>query len=458
MIRYLSPIALILWATCSTAAIQNSDFWFHDDGDIVFIDGKRGAPLHIDYIGAPLTKPLKVRVTPNNPKLKIAVPTCTFTKKDDDCRLTVQNAKEGDNVYGVNQFTLTEVGGSRGVLNAQAASDTGGVGFGVGVQGKDMPQPLVIYFGNTISGDQTKIKPRRVVTINSTTKKRDYKIMIRQGENYPPSKEFSLPPKALCYADWDIVPDDVKNNIGYNNIPYGHESTIFQFGRGEVTGQSTIRDVTNPLDPIYNGPYLNFYRNISSCSAQGLTDCASNKWGSWVVGLANFGATDMEGGVRSGQIEILRDNSWENGAYIYYKSDWDGNNLDFIQIQGSTDGSENWDVKAATPSILDIKSAPPCSDYLKGDPSVTYKVIADVYGPGSVTMLGGEKCVIVKVPKSEFTRCTGSGIKDRIYEITAVPEAGKTFKGWNSKGLCDDAKTTCRFPLTSEVSIQPLFW
>jgi hypothetical protein len=39
MFRYLSPIALTLWATCSTAAIQNSDFWFHNDGDIVFIDG-----------------------------------------------------------------------------------------------------------------------------------------------------------------------------------------------------------------------------------------------------------------------------------------------------------------------------------------------------------------------------------------------------------------------------------
>ena len=44
MFRYLSPIALTLWATCSTAAIQNSDFWFHNDGDIVFIDGQRGAP------------------------------------------------------------------------------------------------------------------------------------------------------------------------------------------------------------------------------------------------------------------------------------------------------------------------------------------------------------------------------------------------------------------------------
>ena len=143
MFRYLSPIALILWATCSNAAIQSSDFWFHDDGDTVFIDGARGAPLHIDYIGAPLTKPLTVRVTPDNTNLKVSPSTCTFTKKDDDCRLIVQLKKQGQKVYGVNHFTITEVvEGAQGVLNAQATSDASTVGFGVGVQGKDMPKPL----------------------------------------------------------------------------------------------------------------------------------------------------------------------------------------------------------------------------------------------------------------------------------------------------------------------------
>jgi hypothetical protein len=454
----MSTIALLLWAACSNAAIQNSDFWFHDEGDTIFINGARGAPLHIDYIGAPLTKPLKVRVTPNNPKLKIAAPICTFTKKDDDCWLTVRLENGKQKVYGINHFTVTEVGASEGALKAQAASDTSTIGFGVGVQGKDMPEPLVIYMGHTITGDQTRIKPRRVVIINSTTKKRDYKIMIRQGTNYPPSKEFSLPPKALCYADWDIVPDDVKNNIGINNTPYGHESTIFSFARGDTTiGQSTIRDVTNPLDPIYNGPYLTGYRNISSCSAQGITDCASNKWGSWVVGLANFGATDMEGGVRSGQIEILRDNSWKNEAYIYYNSDWDGNNLDFIQIQGSTDGSENWDVQAATPSILDIKSAPPCSNFTT-DPSVTFNVRLKIFGPGKITMPAGAQCQAFNIPPESFTNCTGSGSRNEWYEMTAVPEVGKTFAGWGSDGLCDDTKTTCRFQLTRDVGMRPGFY
>ena len=447
MFRYLSPIALIVWATCSNAAIQSSDFWFHDDGDTVFIDGARGAPIHIDYIGPPLTKPLTVRVKPDNPELKISLPTCTFTKKDDDCRLIVQLKNQGQKVYGVNQFTLTEEGASQGLLNPQAASDTSAVGFGVGVQGKDMPKPIYVILTmdyvrlNTVGG---------AVIINATKEKRNYIISLweRPSSSYFDSREFSLPPESICYPDIDLA-----RNITQKEISIPGWLSARHYG-------PKISDITNPSDPIYNSFSLDESDNISSCSAIGSNGdkCASNKWGSMAVGLANLGSEDMEGGIRAGQIEILRDNSWGNKAYIYYSGYWNSNSLALLQIQGSTDGSENWDVKAAVPSILEIKSAPPCSNYLKGDPSVTYKVIADVYGPGSVTMSGGQQCVIFKVPKSEFTRCTGSGIKDRFYEITAVPEAGKTFKGWNSKGLCDDAKTTCRFQLTRDVGMKPYFW
>jgi hypothetical protein len=454
MIRYLSPIALILWATCSTAAFQNSDFWFHDDGDTIFIDGPRGAPLHIDYIGAPLTKPLKVRVTPNNPKLKIAAPICTFTKKDDDCWLTVRLENGKQKVYGVNQFTVTEVGASQGVLNTQAASETNTVGFGVGVQGKDMPKPL-LWASYT-----AEKKTGKVIAINGIPKSNIEKTVDYQAVNLcrsiyfflceGSSKIFTLKNGDSCYLDEDILNDKSRN--GFTGATSQDPRT-----------SSYLQDVTDPGDPIFNSSFnfenLSLYKDwISTCSAQGYKKCASNKWGSMTIGLANVGSTDLEGGLKAGQIEVLRDNSWGNEASMYIDVLWDNSSLALLQIQGSTDGSENWDAKAATPSILEIKSAPPCSEYLKGDPSVTYKVIADVYGPGSVTMSGGEQCVIFKVPKSEFTRCTGSGIKDRIYEVTAVPESGKTFKGWNSKGLCDDAKTTCRFPLTSEVSIQPLFW
>ena len=452
MFRYMSPIALFLWATTSTAAIQNSEFWFHDDGDTIFIDGKRGAPLHIDYIGAPLTKPLTVRVTPNNPKLKIAAPICTFTKKDDDCRLTVHNAKEGDNVYGVNHFTVTEAGGSRGVLNAQAASETSTVGFWVGVQGKDMPKPIP---WKAIKLVWTRINGT-VIIANRTSQRRDYQSPFRSlsldkiSIFAPKSPIYSLDPGRICYLDQSI-------GRGYAN--YDNDADYPTSGnRFFETSFTYVSDMTNPQDPIYNGPFTTGNNNITTCSANGTSDCASNKWASWTVALANLSGKDLDSDVfKAGQIQVLQNNTWGNGTTLYFTDDWSDFNVGLILIQGSTDGSD-FDPNAAAPSIIEIKSAPPCSNYIKGDPSVTYKVIADVYGPGSVTMLGGEKCVIVKVPNSEFTRCTGSGIKDRIYEITAVPEAGKTFKGWNSKGLCDDAKTTCRFQLTSEVSIQPLFW
>ena len=211
MFRYLSPIALTLWATCSNAAIQSSDFWFHDDGDIVFIDGHRGAPLHIDYIGAPLTKPLTVRVTPDNTNLKVSPSTCTFTKKDDDCRLIVQLKKQGQKVYGVNQFTITEVvEGAQGVLNAQATSDASTVGFGVGVQGKDMPKPLEwsskVWISNVMQRGKVVVtnavpKGGSIAAINYKAVELLQEYIVGYWTPEKASKIFSLPSGSSCYID-----------------------------------------------------------------------------------------------------------------------------------------------------------------------------------------------------------------------------------------------------------------
>ena len=383
MFRYLSPIALILWATCSTAAIQNSDFWFHDDGDIVFIDGKRGAPLHIDYIGAPLTKPLTVRVTPNNPKLKIAAPTCTFTKKDDDCRLTVQLKNQSEKVYDINHFTVTEVGASRGVLNAQAASDTNTVGFGVGVQGKDMPPPIPWMTARI--GSRVEEQKGPVIIANRTSQTRDYQspfyystIRLLSGK----SPIYSLAPGHICYLDQSIglgYKDYYENDVVYPlSLPYAKGGYI-----------EYISDMTNPHDPIFNGPFVTGNYNITTCSANGKFACASNKWDSWTVALANLSGKDLDSDVfKAGQIQILQNNTWDNGTTLFFRGTWTTYSIGLILIQGSIDGSR-FDPNSAAPSILEIQSASPCSNYLKGDPSVTYKSTADVYGPGTVTMSGG---------------------------------------------------------------------
>ncbi len=448
MFRYLSPIALTLWATCSTAAIQNSDFWFHDDGDTVFIDGARGAPLHIDYIGAPLAKPLTVRVTPKNSQLKISLPTCTFTKKDDDCRLIVQLKNQGQKVYGVNQFTVTEEG----------ASDESTVGFGVGVQGKDMPKPFNWWPGRSFR-PESLLQNGPVIVANSTSQTRDYQSPFyinirfeRGGAMYDDGYKtpiFTLPPGRICYLDQSLCFNCYKKNPSYplSRRDYGKWIRI-----------EYISDMTNPHEPIYNGLLSTGNNNITTCSADGAFDCASNKWDSWTVGLANLSGKDLDSNVfKAGQIQVLQNNTWGNGTTLYYTSDWYNSNVALLLIQGSVDGSR-FDPNAAAPNLQEIKSAPPCSDYIKGDPSVTLAVRLKIFGPGSVTMPAGAQCQKYRTPGEDFTYCTGSGLKDTIYEITAVPEAGKTFKGWGSDGLCDDSKTTCRFQLTRDVGMKPYFW
>ena len=457
--RWALPLtALTFHASIVGAAIQNSDFWFHEDGDTVFIDGNRGAPLHIDYIGAPLAKPLTVRVTPNNPQLKVSPQTCTFTKKDDDCRLIVQLKKQGQKVYGVNHFTITKQGASQGVPNAQMASDASTVGFGVGVQEKDMPRPLLTQLsrGFDEGGDRTIA---RTVLSNSTNSSRDYQADLsysRRGDTnntiFVKSYTIRLEPDAYCYADIGIDPDP-----NYVLLPIH----VIQTTRS-LPGNYYLSDVTNPSRPIFNGVYVTAAFNITTCSAQGENACASNRWGSMMIGLANFGSNDLSGGLRSGQVETLRDNSWgsntgSKNSFIYYEQDWSKENLALLLIQGSTDGSENWDAKAAAPSILEIQSAPPCSYYLKADPNVVYSVSAKVFGPGSITMPAGGQCQKYSTPGLDFTYCTGGGYKNSWYEVTAIPDAGKTFKGWYSSGLCDDASTTCRFQLTRDVTLSPTF-
>jgi hypothetical protein len=453
MFRNLSPIVLILWATCSNAVIQNGDFWFHDEGDTIFIDGKRGAPLHIDYIGAKLTKPLTIKVTPNNPKLKIAAQICTFTKKNNECRLVVHNAKEEDKVYGVNHFTITEViEGSQSVLNPRATSNTSTVGFGVGVRGKDMPKPFSWWPGSPAGGTtDALLQDGPVIVANSTSQTRDYQspfytdIRDKVGSKTP---IFTLPPGRICYLDQSLCYNCYKDNRYYPLSKRDTSKSRIEY----------ISDMTNPHEPIYNGPIYTGNNNITTCSADGEFDCASNKWDSWTVGLANLSSSDLDSDVfKAGQIQILQNNTWDNGTTLYYRSGWYNSNIALLLIQGSVDGSR-FDPNAAAPNLQEIKSAPPCSNYIKGDPSVTFTVRLKIFGPGSVSMPAGAQCQSYRTPGEDFTNCTGSGSKDTFYEITAIPEVGKTFKGWSSDGLCDDSKTTCRFPLTRDVRMKPYFW
>ena len=441
----LTLTALTFHVSIVGAAIQNSDFWFHEDGDTVFIDGARGAPLHIDYIGAPLAKPLKVRVTPDNPQLKVSPQTCTFTKKDDDCRLIVQLKKQGQKVYGVNHFTITGQGASHAVPNAQTDSDASTVGFGVGVQEKDMPNPIqawVIADGNRVGSLS------RAVIINDTKEARDYQ------QSNGKTAIFRLPNQGACYLDEDVMSPSLPRKPPESGVI--ETNFVLSYYRGgvdkpdlSVVPGDYIADITDPNVPIYNSPSVGIRTDITTCSANGFSECVSSKWASWTVGLANLGASDMKNGIRAGQVEVLQDNSWQSEAGIYYETTWSYGSLALLLIQGSTDGS-GFDVSA--PSILEIQSAPPCSYYLKTNPPVAYNVYTTVIGPGTLKLPEDSQCTRFT---NEWSRCTASGSKYAWYEMTAIPDEGKTFKGWTGgDGQCDQAGLTCRFRLLSDVEFK----
>jgi hypothetical protein len=289
-----------------------------------------------------------------------------------------------------------------------------------------------------------------VIVANSTSQTRDYQspfyIDTRSKVGFK-TPIFTLPPGSICYLDQSLC---------YNCSKYAQYYPLSRRNLGRINIEY-ISDMTNPQEPIYNGPLVTGNNNITTCSADGEFDCASNKWDSWTVGLANLTSSDLNSDVfKAGQIQVLQNNTWDNGTTLYYSSGWYDSNIALLLIQGSVDGSR-FDPNAAAPSILEIQSAPPCSDYTT-DPSVTFTVRLKIFGPGTITMPAGAQCQKYNTRGEDFTYCTGSGSRNSWYEMTAVPEAGKTFKGWGSDGLCDDSKTTCRFPLTQNVSLKPFFW
>lgn len=352
-------VALSLIVPTAGADIQDSDFWFHDAGQAIFINGTKGAPLHIDYIGPTLIKPLKVKITPSNSALKVNPSVCTFSKKDDDCRLTVNLAKSTEKVYGIQEFNVSELRGQALNIDAQVGStEAESVSFGLGVQVKDMPEPV---FWNT----QAPVDGRngRVIIVNATSISRTYKGYFSIGFSYNykvESYDIRLPSDGICYFDNDSMQaDDLPSDYKPVYMYYLANNWL-----GDGDNSRGVRDITNPNDPIFNGAYRSGNNNITTCSAKNARNCASNKWESWSVGLANTGATNLKDGLNAGQVVALRDNSWDSGDIIYYRGEWARYGLELLLIQGSIDG-KGFDANAKLPSALSIKSAPPCSAYIQ---------------------------------------------------------------------------------------------
>jgi hypothetical protein len=370
---------------------------------------------------------------------------------DNDCRLTVHLSKAKEKVYGIHQFEVTEVELKSGPTKTPAATtDSANVGFGVGVQEKDMPKPIqawVIAAGNRVGSLS------RAVIFNDTKEARDY----QQGNGK--TATFRLPNQGACYLDEDVMSPSLPRKPPESGVIETNFVLTYYWGGVDkpdltVVPGDYIADITDPIVPIYNSPSVGLGTDITTCSANGFSECVSSKWASWTVGLANLGASDMKNGIRAGQVEVLQDNSWQSEAGIYYETTWSNGSLALLLIQGSTDGS-GFDASVSAPSILEIQSAPPCSYYLKTNPPVAYNVYTTVIGSGTLKLPEGSQCTRFT---NEWSRCTASGSKYAWYEMTAIPNEGKTFKGWTGgKGQCDQAGLTCRFQLSSDAEFRATF-
>ena len=367
--QLFSLIAFTFLASSSIAAIQNGDFLFAEEGETAFIEGVKGAPLHIRYIGPDLTAPLKVKVTPDDAKLKLSPSTCMFTGAREECRLTVHLSHSNQKVYGVHQFTVTEVGGLTQLDPTGISASEDPLTFGVGILEKDMPAPVTWFMKQEDNRDQER-GSALVILANSTTSTRTYRgtlsqrrIALTQWYEAIPQK-VSVPPKSVCYLDQAIVSSSLKKGF----------TAFYIVGRSwDYVFREIFEDITDPSNPISNSPFNSANNNLSSCSASSWKSCTSGTWGSMSVGLANIGSQNLKANsswatpsddIRAGEVKVIPDNSWGNGSNIYFEGAWTGSSLALLLIQGSTDGS-GFDAKSAAPSIQQIKSAPPCSSYMQ---------------------------------------------------------------------------------------------
>jgi hypothetical protein len=362
--QLLTLLILALIAMPSFADVVKGDFKLYEEGETAVISGVKGAPLHLQYISGRLTAPLKVMITPDDSRLKLSPSTCTFTATKSDCRFLVLMKNPAAPLFGLHQFTVTEIRRAARVTSSGSTANPAPVVFGVGIQKSNMSPPLGWY---SIRRQYSEENPPSTPTIlvNSTASKRVYSVDL---EYYNFSSEITshfktcdieLPENKVCYIDSAAICTDKLNYWVSTFVPSSNQR------RG-----SYVKDITDPSDPIYNGVYKTGNNNISTCSANADDTCASGRWGSMTVALANIGSSDLTGApysfdnLRAWEVQVLPDNSWNSGSTIYWRDSWTGSSVALLMIQGSTDGS-GFNAYDAAPTIPQIKSAAPCSSFIK---------------------------------------------------------------------------------------------
>lgn len=355
-------ILVAMIAPTLAGAIEPGDLNVYESGQTLFIDAN-GAEIHIDYRGAPLEMPLKINISAVDPRLIVKPGHCTFTSSYGSCRQILTLSDPQQKVFGLQDFIFTESNDAAAVSinrkklrgqGVQLAAATPSVVVTMGVQNRNMPKPIRALLGNeSLIG--------KIVIKNGTSQDRSYQAGLFYWKNKDNnqraiSKTIPLPRGNSCYLDVNMGPAPAGN--GYELV-YDNK-------------QAYVVDISNIKDPIYNGfRYASFDQDavsktgITLCSVLEETWCASKKAGAWTVGLANVGT--VEYGVPAGKIVMLQEALRKGEDYIGLTKEEARANPDLalLLLEGSLDGAPfNSLAPPVAFSILEIRTTPPCSEFL----------------------------------------------------------------------------------------------
>ena len=362
--RYVQPIRLastmiLALFTGSASALEVRDFNLDEEGAVIVVNHRKGARLHLDYVGTELSSSLRVAIKAEHKGLKLSPKSCTFKRQHNSCELTLKYVARDKPIYGNQTLRITE---ATGKPDAPAAS----VKFVVGMKSSEAP-PMVRWVHHGHWG--APIQKGGVFLQNGTDLTRTYQGNIQNRYDWLDSKDtvitsaINLPPKTICYLDEYTLPTNTYNR----NNGLSFWSTTKSAGLLEG---NWIHDITDSNRHNHNNFYVKYdTKHISTCSAMGEDDCAGTRWASWTVGLFNMSDQGLYDPDKKlvflpGTERILQNNAWNSGDSIYFDGDaWQNNNVALILIQGAIDGN-GFDPEPLKLTQNQVLAAPPCSSFV----------------------------------------------------------------------------------------------
>ena len=417
--------------------LSAQEFRLDSEGQVVVID-PNGAELYLDYIGDPRPESENIKITINDPGIRIMSGNhCAIKNPARDCKIVLYYKNIKNPSYG--QKTLSVLDGNDRLIKEhmiwvkpnKGEEEIPWVGNYCVTNG-----PVFLQNGTSLTGVY-----RWIELIGRGRSK--------NAENI--SQQFSLPPYSICYIDKGLVTDDYKGGkacgSGTVMVPNFRISSSVNSSPSMVTASDVIIEDNSRS---YNGLYNTGSNNISACATEGARNCAK-EWGSWTVGLMNLsGKTLRNDGqvMRPGEIKYQDNRAWDSGSTVYWTTNWSQERVALFSIHGTTDGSD-FDPIYTTPPVQAVQTAPPCSKFLNKPKPAEKRVTLTVNGPGDVVEERGFRTV------SNFS--TLWVVDDgSLFVATAVPNEGHQFVGWSGAN-CDNNSLTCAVNITSDITIKAEF-